>query len=106
MPWGSSDISYVLYGKQGHLLRAVNQPWGSREHLQSMHGADVSQQQGLMCCPRLAWSKNTAVSSPMSGLVDGVVTWCRDIAMAWSMILEVAWPMTVMVAQAVTRPPG
>ena len=51
MPWGSSDISYALYGKQGHLLRAVNQPWGSREHLQSMHGADVSQQQGLTSRP-------------------------------------------------------
>lgn len=49
MSWGSSDTSYMLCGKQGHLQHAMNQPWGSREHLYSMHGADVSQQQGLTC---------------------------------------------------------
>lgn len=65
----------MLYGKQGHLLQAMNQPWGSKEHLYSMCGVAMSQQQSLLCplwWPDrwVAWSKNMAASPPMSCLVD------------------------------------
>lgn len=76
----------MLCGKQGH-LHAMNQPWGSREHLHSMHGADVSQQQGLTChlwWPDLwvAWSKNMAVSSHVLACSQGgdmVQGHCNDM---------------------------